>query len=483
MSLPQIAIVGRPNVGKSSLFNWLIGERVSIVDPTAGVTRDRISHILDLNPDAVREADPDRKISNREAKRLAESDFAEEQARFVELIDTGGMGVVDLDDLSEDIEGQIQLAIQRADLILFVVDAREGVLPLDEIVAERLRKLTCPVLLVANKADNDRDDWKAEEFHRFGWGVVPVSALHKRGRMSLLEALESALEQHELFREGEEPIEPEMRIAIVGHRNAGKSTFINSLTKEERVIASPIPGTTRDSIDVRFEMDGKTFIAIDTPGFQRSRGVKTDLEYYSTVRAERSIHLADVVLIFFEAAQRINKVDKQLVNLVEREYKPCIFVVNKWDLMVDQMPTEEWGNYLRETFPNMAHVPIAFITGQTGKNLKKLLNHATMLFNQSRSRISTANLNKLVIAALDRNPPPLHYHRKVKVYYATQADISPPTILLFCNMPDAISKPYQRYLLGALRDELAFGEVPIRLVFRKRESADTKDEVDARRKG
>ncbi|MGL6195877.1 MAG: ribosome biogenesis GTPase Der [Thermoguttaceae bacterium] len=480
MSIPQVAIVGRPNVGKSSLFNWLIGERLSIVDPTAGVTRDRISHIIDLNPNEKREISPDRKISSRKAKKLLETDFAEERARLIELTDTGGMGVVDVDDLSDDVEQQIQLAIQTADLILFVVDARDGITSADEIVAERLRRLPCPILLVANKADNDQDEWKAETFHKFGWGVVPVSAQHKRGRSTLTQVLESTLEQNGAFAtqndddtetEAEEPV---MKIAIVGHRNAGKSTFINSLTKEQRVIASPIPGTTRDSIDVRFEMDGKTFIAIDTPGFQRSRGVKTDLEYYSTVRAERSIHQADVVLVFFEAAQQINKVDMQLVGLIEREYKPCIFVVNKWDLMVNEMPTERWAEYLRETFPNMWHVPIAFITGKTGKNIKMLMNHATMIYNQSLSRVSTAKLNKLITAAVEYNPPPLHYHRAVKIYYATQADVAPPTILLFCNMPDAISAPYQRYLLGVLRDELHFGEVPIRLVFRKRDSGDEK---------
>ncbi|MGL6226053.1 MAG: ribosome biogenesis GTPase Der [Thermoguttaceae bacterium] len=486
MSLPKVAIIGRPNVGKSSLFNWLIGQRISIVDPTAGVTRDRIAHLLDLSPVSEEDLNPDRKISARKAKKLAEMDFVELQSHLIELIDTGGMGIVDRDDLSEDVENQIQLAIRTADLIVFVVDAKAGILPHDEVIAKKLRKLEIPILLVANKADNDRDEWKAEEFHRFGWGIIPVSALHKRGRVALTELIDTTLEEAGLFNresekgDGEEPM---MKIAIVGHRNAGKSTFINSLTQEERVIASPIPGTTRDSIDVRFTMDGKSFIAIDTPGFQRSKGVRTDLEFYSTVRAEQSIHLADVALVFFESAQQISKVDKQLVGLIEREYKPCIFVVNKWDLMVNQMPTEDWANYLRETFPNMKHVPIAFITGQTGKNLKKLLNHAMMLFRQSRNRIATAPLNKLVAAALDQNPPPLHYHRKVKIYYATQADTAPPTLLFFCNMPDAISAPYQRYLLNYLRDSLPFAEVPIRLVFRKREQSDSQDEIDSKRKG
>lgn len=483
MSIPQVAIIGRPNVGKSSIFNWLVGERISIVDPTAGVTRDRVTSILDLNPEAKPDAEF-RRVSNREAKREASEGFLEERPKLIELVDTGGMGIVDEDDLSDHVEEQIDIALRSAGVILFVVDAREGIVPLDEMVAEKLRKsIDAPVLLVANKADNDKDEWKAEEFHRFGFGMTPVSAKQKRGRVNLMEMIDQTLTEHDLFGSpDEEPGEPTMKIAIVGRQNVGKSTFINTLTEEERVIASPIPGTTRDSIDVRFEMDGKTFIAIDTPGFQRKKGIKTDLEYYSSARAERSIRLADVVLLFFDASQRISKVDRQLVNFVEEQYKPCIFVVNKWDTMIGHQPTEIWADYLRDNFPNMWHIPIAFVTGQTGKNVKKLLNHATMLFKQSRSRVPTGTLNKLIAAAMDYNPPPLHYHRKVKIYYATQVDIQPPTIVLFCNMPDAFSQPYQRYLLGVLRDELEFGEVPIRILFRKRESEDTKDEVDSKRK-
>lgn len=482
MSIPQVAIIGRPNVGKSSLFNWLIGERISIVDPTAGVTRDRLSAILDLNPEAKPDAEF-RKVSNREAKNEAATGFVEEMPKLIELVDTGGMGIVDEDDLSDHVEEQIDIALRNASLILFVVDAREGIVPLDEMVMDRLRKVESPLLLVANKADNDRDEWKAEEFHRFGLGVIPVSAKQKRGRVNLMEMIDRTLSEHELFGTPEdEPGYPVMKIAIVGRRNVGKSTFINTLTQEERVIASPVPGTTRDSIDVRFEMDGKTFIAIDTPGFQRKKGVKSDLEFYSSARAERSIRLADVVLLFFDASQRISKADRQLVNFVEDQYKPCIFVVNKWDTMHGEQPTGIWADYLRDNFPNMWHIPIAFITGQTGKNLKKMLNHATMLFRQSRSRVSTGTLNKLIAAAMDYNPPPLFHYRKPKVYYATQVDIQPPTIVLFCNMPDAFTQPYQRFLLGALRDELDFGEVPIRILFRKREGDDATDEIDSKRK-
>ncbi len=458
MSIPKIAIVGRPNVGKSSLFNWLIGRRVSIVDPTAGVTRDRVSFLLDLNDEG-------------------------DKPSYIELVDTGGMGIVDEDNLSEHIEEQIRVALSSADIILFVTSAQDGIAPLDEEVAARLRKLDCPVLLVANKADNDKQQRNAEEFQRFGWGVLAVSAMQKRGRVHLTETLRDLLEERNLFDEnGEETEEPAMKLAIVGRRNAGKSTFINTILNEERVIASDVPGTTRDSIDVRFEMDGKTFVAIDTPGFLRKRGVKTDLQYYSTNRAEKSVHQADVVLLFFEANSRIQATERQLMQFIKDEMKPCIFVVNKWDTMVGQMQTEIWGDYIHDVFPDMAYAPIAFITGKTGKNCKMMLNHAQMLYNQARQRISTPQLNKLVTQALDYNPPPLHYHHKPKIYYASQVGVDPPTIVLHCNMPDAFTSPYQRYMLNFLRDGLPFAEVPIRLIFRKRESNDDRNEIEKKRK-
>jgi len=316
MSIPKVAIVGRPNVGKSSIFNWLIGQRVSVVDPTAGVTRDRVSFLLDLNAE-------------------------EEMPRLIELIDTGGIGIVDEDNLSEHIEEQIQIALRSANLILFVVSAQDGIVPLDEHVAEKLRKLDTPMILVANKSDNDKEERNAEEFQRFGWDVLAVSATQKRGRVRLTETIREMLEQRNLFDEsGEEIAEPVMKLAIVGRRNAGKSTFINTLTQEERVIASDVPGTTRDAIDIHFELDGKQFLAIDTPGFLRRKGVKTDLQFYSTNRAEKSIYRADVVLLFFEANSQIQAVENQLIGFIRKAMKPCIFVVNKWDTMVGQMPTE-----------------------------------------------------------------------------------------------------------------------------------------------
>ncbi|HUT09924.1 MAG TPA: ribosome biogenesis GTPase Der [Thermoguttaceae bacterium] len=447
MGIPQVVIVGRPNVGKSSVFNWLVGRRIAIVDPTPGVTRDRVTQLVHIGD------------------------------RYAELVDTGGIGIKDSDDLTEHIEQQIRMAIDKADVILFVVDTREGLLPLDQEVAKRLRYITVPVLVLANKTDHEGLDPQADEFYRLGRKMLRVSTRQNLGKDDLIEAIGKRLPEPTDDETVEEAV---MKVAIVGRRNTGKSTFVNTLVQAERMIVSEVPGTTRDSVDVRFELDRQSFIAIDTPGFRRTKSISTDVDFYSTHRAQRSIRRADVVLLFFDAGQRISKVDKQLCSYIAEEYKPCIFTVNKWDLLVDSMPTEKWVTYLRDTFRTMWHVPIGFITGQTGKNVKALLNHAQMLFKQSRSRIATARLNKLVRAALEHSPPPLYRNRRPKIYYATQVAGQPPTIVLFCNNPQALAAPYRRYLLGVFRDRLDFGEVPIKLYLRKRESGDRRDDVDVK---
>ena len=449
MGVPQVVIVGRPNVGKSSILNWLVGHRVAVVDDQPGVTRDRLSQLV------------------------------EEHERYFELIDTGGMGIEDVDDLTDHIEQQINMAIDSAHVILFVVDTLTGLLPLDEEVAKRLRYVDKPVICVANKTDNESVWPQADEFYKFGRGkLVKVSVKQNRGRRDLVRCIVERLPDKEEL-EKEDVEEPTMKVAIVGRRNVGKSTLVNTLAEAKRMIVSEVPGTTRDSVDVKFDLDGKRFIAIDTPGLRRTKSVKTDIDFYGTHRAKRSVRRADVVLLFFDCAQRISKVDKQLCEYIASEYKPCIFVVNKWDQYVGTMPTEKWVHYLHDTFRTMPYVPIAFITGQTGKNVKALLNHAQMLFKQSRARVTTGDLNRVIRAALDYNPPPMIHHRRPKVFYATQVGIEPPTIVLFCNKPDWFAAPYRRFLLGWLRDHLEFGEVPIKLYLRKRGKSDTQDDIDS----
>ena len=288
MSLPQVVIVGRPNVGKSSLMNWLARKRISIVDPTAGVTRDRVTYLMQAGE------------------------------RYFELVDTGGIGIVDSDDLSADIERQIQAGLEQADLILFVVDAQAGVVPLDHEVARRLRPLGKRVLLVVNKADSEKYESMAPEFFTLmDVPMVATSVTAERNRdrllMKILDLLPPPAEDEDI--EGEKiSADPELKLAIVGRRNVGKSTFINALAQTERMIVSEVAGTTRDSVDIRFDLDGKRFVAIDTPGVRKKKSLANDIEFYSLTRSLRSVRRADVVLMFLDASQTISMVDKQLVG-------------------------------------------------------------------------------------------------------------------------------------------------------------------------
>ncbi|HND56755.1 MAG TPA: ribosome biogenesis GTPase Der, partial [Pirellulaceae bacterium] len=334
--------------------------------------------------------------------------------------------------MTDEVDRQINAAIDEADVILFVVDSRSGLVPLDAEVADRLRVIDKPIILIANKADDPAIDPQASEFYKLGRGApLCVSALQNRHRQLLVEQVVKALPAES--DDNASVADSEMKVAIVGRRNVGKSTFVNTLARAERMIVSEVAGTTRDSVDVRFDLDGKTFTAIDTPGLRRNRSVRTDLDFYSTHRAQRSIRRADVVLMFFDPTETISRVDKQLCQYIAEEYRPCIFVVNKWDLLADTMPTERWVRYLRDTFQTMWYVPIAFITGQTGKNVKALLNHAQNLYAQSRFRVSTADLNRLLRKAIERHPPPVYRGRTAKIYYATQVSTQPPTLVLMCN--------------------------------------------------
>jgi len=438
MPLPVVAIVGRPNVGKSSLFNWLVGRRISIVDPTAGVTRDRVSSIV------------------------------ESGGRFFDLTDTGGIGIVDSQDLSADVDRQIQLAIDQADVILYVTDARSGAVALDQAVADRLRPLGKPTICVVNKCDTDALALQATEFHRFGYQpVVPASAEQDRGKRQLLSEIIKPLPA---ATEEKAPAEVTLKLAIVGRRNAGKSTFINALAQADRVIVSEIPGTTRDSVDVRFERDGKTFVAIDTAGVRHRSSLAGDIEFYSLARAERSIRRADVVLLFFDAQRSIGRIDKQLTEYILEHHKPAVFVFNKWDLLKGQVETEEFVEYVKKSFPMLDYVPMAFVTAKDGKNVYRVLNLAQQLAKQSRQRVSTGELNRVLRHALEVNPPSQKGKRLPKVYFASQVATEPPTIVLFTNGPDLFDDVYRRYLLKHFRDQLPFAEVPIKLDFRSRHS-------------
>lgn len=444
MAVPKVAIVGRPNVGKSSIFNWLAGHRVAIVDPTAGVTRDRVTYLVN------------------------------EQDRYFELVDTGGIGITDSDDLSEDIERQIQVGIDEADLILFVVDGRMGVAHLDEEVAQRLRSIEKPKILCINKCDSTKTDDEAAQF--FGLTNAPVVLTSVKGNRNRNELIDAVLEHLPPAEEQEETegeslsADPELKIAIVGRRNVGKSTFINALAESERMIVSEVAGTTRDSVDIRFEFDDKSFLAIDTPGVRKRKSLANDIEYYGLARAKRSIRRANVVLMFFDSQETVSKVDKQLVAEIDENYKPCIFVINKWDLGREKkMTSEKWDEYLTSQFRTMRHAPVAFVTARDSRNIKQVINLAQTIYKQSRIRISTGRLNKIVRAAIQNSQPPHSKNRRPKIFYATQVATEPPTIVLKCNDSKLFTESWKRYLSGVLREQLPFKEIPIKIYYRSKE--------------
>ena len=445
--IPKIAIVGRPNVGKSTLFNWLIEKRIAIEDPTAGVTRDRLVQRLSL------------------------------EGRTVDLVDTGGMGFDDPDGLTTRIDAQIETGLTEAAVVLFLVDVRAGLVSADHMVAARIRKIGTPVLLVANKADDFKLDNHAHEFAALGFGEpLVVSARQNRNRDTLVDAILARLPAADVDVEEPSAELPEMKLAMVGRRNVGKSTFVNSLANEERVITSPVAGTTRDSVDVRFEVDGHSFLAIDTPGLRRTKSRTTDIDFYSTHRAQRSIRRADVVLLFFDASEPVGRVDKQLADTIMEEAKPVVFVVNKWDLYAGGVERGEWADYLRDTFRTMPWAPVAFVTATSGRNVKAVVDTAQRLSRQSRERVPTAKLNTILREAIDTNHPPADPRgRPVRIYYATQVETAPPTIVLSASAAESVTEGYKRYLVGQLRKTTPFREVPIRLFVRGR-SKDSKDQ-------
>ncbi|MEM8874850.1 MAG: ribosome biogenesis GTPase Der [Planctomycetota bacterium] len=461
MRLPVIAIVGRPNVGKSSLLNALARKRISIVQDMPGVTRDRISTPVKVG--------------------------TQHGTRYVELVDTGGFGF-DGDDLVGHVEEQIRLAVGRADMVFFVIDAHDGLTALDETIAEMLRKTGVKVVLVANKADGPRHELTIAEAASLGFGTpVPVSATTGRGVEKFPKLIADNVD---LVDAPDSVPEPDLHIAVVGKRNAGKSTFVNAVAdlygagESSRVIVSEIPGTTRDSVDVRFEKDGRALTIIDTAGVRKRRHmVNDDIEFYAYHRAERSIRRADVVLMLLDSSIKVADPDKKLGRVIADHSKPTIIVVNKWDLARkflresagkqgesvekndDRLLMAQFKTYLEKELPGLAHCPVAFTTAQEGKNVGPVLDLARRLFKQSGERVGTGKLNSVIKAAVQTRPPGTRGKRP-KIYYATQVDIHPPTIVLFVNDPKLFSKAYQRFLLNRLRDELPFGEVPVQLFLR-----------------
>jgi GTP-binding protein len=497
MPLPRIAIVGRPNVGKSSLMNMIAATKVSIVDPTAGTTRDRVTAIVELDPPVRTRGEIPQK------------------PKPVEIVDTGGFGVYvvegarfdevgnDLQRLTGDIEFQIRQAVEGADLILFVVDAQAGVTPADQHIARLLREGTFaqrrrkiageaelraerdplppeaprkapPIRVVANKVDGQRWEAHSAELSSLGFGEpIQISAMNNYMRREFLDSVYLALP--ETTDDAVRGPRADMFLAIIGKRNSGKSTLINTLVGQERVIASEIPGTTRDAVDVAIPFEGKTIIAIDTAGLRRKRSFQNMIEEFAFDRLKRSIDRADVAMLLLDATEPVSQVDEQLAMLAQKGYKPVVIVVNKWDMVEGQrdqrgriITTKTYEDYIRTELRGLWFAPISFISAKSNRNVRDTMRLAFEMREQSASRVTTGKLNRLVRGVLDKRGPSDRIGRFAKVYYVAQTGIEPPTVTLVVNHPDLFTPNYLRFLSNRFREELPFSEVPIRIVVRAR---------------
>lgn len=444
MPLPKIAIVGRPNVGKSSLMNRLAGRKISIVDPTAGVTRDRVSTKIEIPNEG---ADPD----------------------LATLIDTGGYGIEDSQQLTAEVEQQIANGLADADLVMFVVDSQSGIVPLDKTVAQVLRTSAGdkPIILVANKVDADNLEPLAYDAMQLGFGEpVKVSATTKHNFGELYRALKRHID-FDLYDISEDHEDDSgVLVAVVGKRNAGKSTLVNALAGEERVIVSEKAGTTRDSVDVRCEIDDKIFTLIDTAGVRKTKSLAGDIEYYSQHRSLRSVRRANVCLLLIDSSVPISQVDHQLVNEINKHHRPTVVVINKWDLAEQEHTQDEYVAYLDDSLKGLAFAPIVFTSAANNEGMAEALALALNLYEQANHRMGTSELNRSIEEIAKERGPSNKYGRHAKMYYATQTNVNPPTIVMFVNDADLFDRNYQQYVVNRLRDTVPFSEVPIRLFVR-----------------
>lgn len=437
---PLVAVVGRPNVGKSTLFNRLVGRRIAIVEDTPGVTRDRI---------------------------YGDAEWL--QYSFT-LIDTGGIEPASLDKIAIQMRRQAELAIETADVILFLVDGREGMTAADMEVASMLRRSKKPVVLGVNKVDAQKFEDSAYEFYSLGLGdPITISAAQGLGLGDLLDAI---VKDFPAAVDGEE--QKRINIAVAGKPNVGKSSLINALLGEERTIVSDIPGTTRDSIDTPFEHHGRFYTLVDTAGIRRKRSIEDEsIERYSVIRSLAAVRRADVVLIVCDASQGLSEQDVRIAGYAHEEGKPSVLLVNKWDLVEKDTHTiEKFKKDLLVDLAFMSYVPMLFLSAKTGQRVNRVLDLADSVYEQSCRRIPTGTLNDIVGEAVMVNEPPSDKGRRLKIYYATQAAIQPPTFIVFVNDETLVHFSYQRYLENYLRKSFGLEGTPLRLFFRSRKKSD-----------
>ncbi|MDO8585738.1 MAG: ribosome biogenesis GTPase Der [Armatimonadota bacterium] len=434
MGRPIVAIVGRPNVGKSTLFNRLAGKRIAIVEDIPGITRDRL---------------------------YADAEWRE---RGFVVTDTGGIIFNEQDPLKLQVKRQAELAMDEADVIVMIVDVTEGVTPTDEELAVHLRKTRKPVLLAANKADNVKLESEAAEFYSLGLGEVrPVSSLHGRGVAELLDAI---LDNIQHLPAEEEIPEEAIKLAIIGRPNVGKSSILNAILGEERSIVSSIPGTTRDTIDTVFQRDEDQFALIDTAGIRRAGKIQGSIEYYTVLRAIRAIERSEVALLIVDAADGVTDGDKRVGGYAHQAGKGCVIVVNKWDLRRQgerRTTIRDFTTHVRKEMQFLSYAPVAFASALEGKGISEILDTAKDVAENCALRISTGELNRIIGDAVDARPR-TEKGRAFKVKYATMVSVKPPTILLFVNDPDMFHFSYRRYLENQIRKTYSYEGSPIRII-------------------
>ncbi|MBN1366870.1 MAG: ribosome biogenesis GTPase Der [Dehalococcoidales bacterium] len=435
MAKPIVTIVGRQNVGKSTLLNRLAGRRISIVEDLPGTTRDRIMFDVDW------------------------------QGREFTVIDTGGIETITKTSIARDVNDQIDEGIAAANLILFLVDARAGLLPDDIEIANRLRKTGRPVLVAANKAESNRVEAEALEFHRLGFGEpMAISAYHGRGVAELLEKIVSLLPEEKPEAADSREV---IKVAIVGKPNVGKSTLLNVLIGEERVIVDDVPGTTRDAIDTQIDYEGRSLLLIDTAGIKRRGKIEAGVEKYSVIRSEEAIERADIALLVLDTSAPVAAQDTHVGGYIQQAVKGIIIVANKWDLTYS-LDKAQYIKYIRGEFRFLPYAPVVFTSAKTGEGIKDVLPELIKVYQERMKRLSTSKVNDVIRQAVATHELPHKAGKRLKVLYATQADVNPPTFVFSVNEAKLVHFTYRRYLENKLRQAFGFSGTPIKLIFRSR---------------
>jgi len=434
VSKPIVAIIGRQNVGKSTLLNRVAGKPIAIVEDLPGTTRDRI--------------------------------FANASWQGVEftIVDTGGLELRPETTIAQGVREQVVVAVTEADVIVFLVDVRDGIAPSDQEITDMLRQVNKPIVLVANKVDNDRLETEAVEFYGLGLGEpLAISAYHGRGTAELLDRVVSLLPSPP-------PVEakPEiMKVAIVGRPNVGKSMLLNALLGEERAIVDEIPGTTRDAIDTLLDFDGQSVLLIDTAGIRRRGRVGVGVERYSVIRALRAIDRADIVVLVLDATELVTAQDMHIAGYIQQAAKGVVLVVNKWDLVTDKNVTE-WKRYIRSQLKFMPYAPVLYTSAKFGQGVDKIMSQVCQVYQERLKRLPTNEVNSVIQQAVVAHNLPRSGSKQLRVLYATQAEVNPPTFVFFVNDPKLIHFSYRRYLENKLRKSFGFTGTPLRLVFKTR---------------